>query len=199
MPKCAYDVIFGISAIHHVSNLEHLFREVYLALKPGGYFFMDEFIGPNKFQWTWQQLAAINEQITALPPYLKRSLHDGTPKGCLGRCTIEEMDAIDPSEAIRSEDILKVLPHYFDLLELKGSGGSILHLLLEGIAGNFADDDPVAMKYMKSFFELEDRMIADGTLQHDFAVIIARRKPTRVQKILGTKVACLVSRARLLR
>src|SRR5437867_1115153 len=36
-----YDVIFGISSVHHVQNLEHLFRQVQQALKPGGYFFLD--------------------------------------------------------------------------------------------------------------------------------------------------------------
>src|SRR5712691_4436084 len=40
----AYEVIFGISSVHHIDNLEHLFRQVQQALKPGGYFFLDEFI-----------------------------------------------------------------------------------------------------------------------------------------------------------
>src|SRR5262249_14687911 len=54
-----YDVIFGISSVHHTEDLEHLFTQVRLALKPGGYFFMDEFIGPDRFQWTDEQVRAM--------------------------------------------------------------------------------------------------------------------------------------------
>lgn len=52
----SYDVIFGVSSIHHVENLEHLFEQVQRAIKPGGYFFLDEFIGPSRFQWTDAQI-----------------------------------------------------------------------------------------------------------------------------------------------
>ena len=49
LPKNTYDVVFGISSVHHTSNLEHLFMQVSDGLKPGGYFFLDEFIGPTQF------------------------------------------------------------------------------------------------------------------------------------------------------
>ena len=196
LPPLTYDVVFGISSIHHVLNLEQLFHQVALSLKPGGYFFLDEYIGPTRFQWPDGQLAIINEQIAALPPEFKRSISNGSVKGSIGRVSVEELYAIDPSEAVRSAEILKMLPFYFDIVEIKGCGGSLLHPLLEGIAGNFAEDDPRAMKHLQSLFELEDQLIGSGRLQHDFAVIIARRKPTRVQKVLGPKVAYVVSKTR---
>ena len=62
------------------------------------------------------------------------------------------------------------------MLEINGYGGSLLHMLLEGIAGNFVEDNPRSMTYLQSCFDLEDRLIAAGRLQHDFANIIARKK-----------------------
>ena len=81
------------------------------------------------------------------------------------------MNAADPSEADPAlwADILKLLPDYFDVFEINGYGGSLLHLLLEGITGNFVEDNPRSMSYLQSFFDLEDRLIASGRLQHDFA------------------------------
>ena len=196
LSKCIYDVVFGISSIHHVSELRHLFLQVALSLKPGGYFFLDEYIGPSKFQWTDDQLAIINEQIAMLPPDLRLPINGSVLKGAVWRMTLQEMDAADPSEAIHSADILQLLPQFFDIVEVKGYGGSLLHVLLEGIAGNFVEDDPRSMAYLRSFFEVEDQRIASGRLQHDFAVIVARRKPTRVQKVLGCKIAYLVSKTR---
>jgi hypothetical protein len=92
------------------------------------------------------------------------------------RLTIEEMNRIDPSEAVRSAEILPLMSQVFDLVEVKGCGGSLLHMLLEDIAGNFSTDDPAAMAHLESLFKLEDDLIQTGALQHDFAVIIARKK-----------------------
>ena len=39
-------------------------------------------------------------------------------------------------------------------------------------------------------------MIASGKFHHDFATIIARRKPTRVQKVLGRTAAYAVTKTR---
>lgn len=196
LPKCVYDVVFGISSIHHVAQLEHLFHQVVVSLKPGGYFLLDEFVGPNKFQWTDEQLAAANEQLCALPADFKRQILDGVLKGPMGRPAPEEVEAVDPSEAIRSGEILSTLRLYFDILEFRGYGGSLLHLLMGGIAGNFSEDDPRAVRCLEHLFQVEDDLIAAGKLQHDFAVIVARRKPTRVEKILGPKAAYVVSKTR---
>ena len=74
LPKCTYDVVFGVSSIHHVANLEHLFLQVVLSLKPGGYFFLNEYIGPNQLQWTDEQLAIVNELLAPLPLEFRRSI-----------------------------------------------------------------------------------------------------------------------------
>jgi SAM-dependent methyltransferase/predicted O-methyltransferase YrrM len=196
LPECTYDVVFGIESIHHISNLEQLFESISMSVKPGGYFVLDEYIGPNKFQWTPSQLEAINDEILKLPPDLKRSVIDGSLKGPGARLTIEQIDAVDPSEAVRSADILKVLETYFDVLEIKGYGGSLLHWLLEGITGNFDEDDPRAMSCLKSLFDREDDLIAGGVLRHDFALIIAKRRPTRIQRVFGRRIAYAFSKTR---
>ncbi len=177
LPESAYDVVFGVMSIHHVRALEHLFRQVSMALKPEGYFFLDEFIGPSQFQWPEHQLAAINEQVAVMPELFKAMVSDRSMmKTPVARHTIEEMNSSDPSEAIRSAEILQLLPRYFEVVEVRGYGGSLLHLLLEHIAGNFTEEDPGSMNYLRLIFDLEDRLIASGKLAHDFAIIVARRR-----------------------
>lgn len=176
LPDEAYDVVFGISSVHHVARLERLFEQVARGLKPGGLFLLDEFVGPSQFQWTDDQLAITNEGLSGLPSDLRRHVRTGATVERIPRPTIAEMNAGDPSEAIRSAEILPLLPKYFDVLEVKGYGGTILHLLLEGITGNFVEADPRSMEWLRSFFDLEDRLISAGRLHHDFAHIIARKK-----------------------
>ena len=57
-------------------------------------------------------------------------------------------------------------------------------------------NDPRAMEYLSYFFELEDQLIASGKLQHDFATIFTRRKPTRIEKVLGRTAAYAVTKTR---
>jgi SAM-dependent methyltransferase len=171
-----YDVVFGIHSVHHFSALEHVFSEVRKSLKSGGFFVFQEYVGPNKFQWTEKQLSIINGILAFLPDKYCRSRKDGiTLKKRQWRPTIEEMDSVDPSEAVRSEEILKVLPVYFDVLEKRDLGGSILHLLLDGIAGNFDYDNPKDMRLLEMIFEIEDTFMEIGEIQSDFAFVIARK------------------------
>jgi 2-polyprenyl-3-methyl-5-hydroxy-6-metoxy-1,4-benzoquinol methylase len=172
-----YDVIFGISSVHHVAALENLYEQIASGLKPGGFFFLDEFVGPSQCQFTDAQLREVNEQIRVMPEHLKRSLtKQNEIKQPVVRPTIAEMNAGDPSEAIRSAEIVPLLSRYFDVLEVKGQGGSLLHLLLEDIAGNFNADTEGSVEYLNGLFDREDRLIAEGTLQDDFATIVARKK-----------------------
>jgi O-antigen biosynthesis protein len=177
LPRYEYDVVFGIGSVHHIAALEHLLIQVSQWLKPNGYLFLDEYIGPNQFQWPDSQLSIINEQIELMPERFKRAVIQPTwLKGPMKRHTIQEMNAVDPSEAIRSDDIIPLVSTLFDVSEVKGYGGSLLHLLLEHIAGNFDDSNPEAVEYLRWLFALEDELIDSGKLQHDFALIIAKKK-----------------------
>ena len=173
LPAASYDVILGVSSVHHVSALEHLYGQVWSALKPGGYFFLDEFIGPTQYQWSDAQLQAVNEQLEMMPPSLKVGAASGHPKAPVVRPTLEEMNAGDPSEAIRSSELLPLLSQYFHIFEVKGYGGTLLHLLLEDIAVHFVEDQA---DYLERLFILEDQLIGSGVLKDDFAIIIAQKE-----------------------
>jgi SAM-dependent methyltransferase len=171
-----YDVVFGLSAIHHISALERLFAQVRGSLKPGGFFLLDEFIGPSQFQWPDAQLAAANRALAELPePFRRRLDAPGQIKTTVSRPTVDSMNAVDPSEAIRSAEIVPLLKEYFDVIEFRGYGGSLLHLVMAGIAGNFVPGDALAAEWVDRLCATEDQLILDGTLTHDFAVIIARK------------------------
>lgn len=173
----AYDVIFGISSIHHTQELEHLFDQIQQALKPGGYFFMDEFVGPNRFQWPDEQLRLINEQLTLLPKDIRRRISDNQKfKEQVVRKSVAEIRAADPSEAVRSSDILPLLSEFFTVLEIKGYAGGIIHELLYDIAGNFREENPGSLELLRKLFQVEDDLTSCGKLRHDFAVIIATTK-----------------------
>jgi len=177
LERRAYHVAFGISSVHHIQNLEHLFRQVQQALTPGGYFFLDEFIGPSRFQWSEAQLRTMNDELQRLPKELRRRISDRRKfKDRVIRETVGEVIASDPSEAVRSSEIVPLMSQYFDVIEIKGYGGAILHQMLYDIAGNFCEANSGSLDHLRRLFEVEDELTAAGAVSHDFAVIIAVTK-----------------------
>jgi SAM-dependent methyltransferase len=176
LPSETYDAVFGVSSLHHLTALEHIFEEVIKTLKPGGIFFVNEYVGPSRFQWTEKQLEIINAILRILPGKYKRVVTDPTVvKEVEVRPTIEMVRNVDPSEAARSEEILPLLNKYFKVREIKPFGGTILHALLTNITGNFKPDDEEDVRLLKTIFYFEDLLMEQGELPSDFAVIIAEK------------------------
>lgn len=63
----SFEIVFGHHSVHHIENLEGLCARVRRALKPGGIFHLNEFVGPTRFQWIDAQLAHINDFVLSLP------------------------------------------------------------------------------------------------------------------------------------
>jgi hypothetical protein len=83
--------------------------------------------------------------------------------------------AADPSEAIRSEEIVKVLQQSFEIVEKKDWGGNILQFLLADIAGNFVDEaNEQAASYLRMLINIEETFLQGGEFASDFAYIVAR-------------------------
>lgn len=170
-----YDIVFCGMALHHVQNLEHLFEELKKGLKPNGRFILTEFVGPSQFQWTDKQLGIIREILGLLPIRLKIDARSGTVKEYCVRPTVESMNELDPSEAIRSSDILPLVYKMWEVEERIDFGGTILHMLLDGIVANFdaAREEDVAILKLLEYFE--DTLIKENVLPSDFTLIVARR------------------------
>ncbi len=173
LPPSSYDVVFGVMSVHHFLNLEHIFIEVKKSLKDGGIFFLNEFIGPTRFQWTDRQLEIVNGLLRVLPENY-RKMQNNKLKTDVKRPSIEQINAIDPSEAIRSDEIIDILSLYFEIVERRDYGGTILHLLLEDIAFNFNNTSKKDMELLNLLFGVEDYLLELGDITSDFSVIIAR-------------------------
>ncbi|MHB1048417.1 MAG: class I SAM-dependent methyltransferase [Thermoanaerobaculia bacterium] len=172
----SYDVIFGVHSIHHVERLESAFAQIAHALSPNGFLFLNEFVGPSRFQWSRRQLEVIDGVLRLLPERFRRSRVDGRTKRRVPRPSIRRMIATDPSEAVRSDEILALVDDHFDVVELRPYGGTVLHPLLDDIAGNFAGTEDGGRDLLAAICDLEWALIQSGDLTSDFAVVVARRR-----------------------
>jgi SAM-dependent methyltransferase len=176
LPPQSVEAVFAHSSVHHVERLEALYAVVQRALRPGGVFHLHEYVGPTRFQWTDSQLELANGFLDSLPERLRRQ-PNGELKEWLRRPTVEEMIAADPSEAVRSADLVGALTRYFDILELRPLGGTLAHIALGGIAQNFVPSSAEDDTFLQRLFAIEDEAMASGIIGSDFATITAIPKP----------------------
>jgi SAM-dependent methyltransferase len=178
-PAETYDAVYSSGALHHIANLEHLLDQVKFALKEAGLLIINEYVGPFQLQWTAKQTKIIDDLLRLLPAkYTRRvsspeRLKDSFP----GPSSIREMNANDPSESVRSDEIIPLIQARFSIKEHKNFGGTILHMLLQDIAGNFDPADSIDAGFLKLLIYVEKLLIEEKVLESDFAFVVAEKKP----------------------
>jgi 2-polyprenyl-3-methyl-5-hydroxy-6-metoxy-1,4-benzoquinol methylase len=170
-----YDIVIFEHSLHHLSPLDSALQRISTSLKPGGLLIANEFIGPNRFQWTDLQLDAINSLLNEFPPKFKTFSGTTYLKKSVYRRSKLLMWLSDPSEGIESSDIVSKLSKYFNVLENRGYGGAILHLLYSDIAHHFITPDSTGSNLLNRSFGIEDALMERGKLTHDFAVVICNK------------------------
>jgi SAM-dependent methyltransferase len=171
-----YDIVFTPSSAHHFKELEHIFQEIHNSLKPSGLFILVEYIGPSQFQWTDKQLHIINDLLNLLPVKYRNNIRiPGLVKERVERRSIEFMNAHDPSEAVRSAEIVPILEKYFKIVEKRDFGGTLLHMLLHDVIGNFDERKEEDIAFLGLLCYFEKILIKERVLPSDFTFIIATR------------------------
>jgi SAM-dependent methyltransferase len=118
LPANAYDLILFQQSAHHVLRLERLFCSVLRALKRGGLIYLDEYIGPSRFDWNEAMMEPYRRVYFALDPSLR----------AWDTLEVPVMVA-DPSEAVRSSEIEDQLAIGFDVLQRRPYGGNLVSVI----------------------------------------------------------------------
>ncbi|SDT93735.1 Glycosyltransferase, GT2 family [Pseudomonas pohangensis] len=172
LPEAEFDLIFAYSCIHHIDDLDRMFKQIRQALRPGGIFHLHEYVGPDRFQWTDMQLEKINAFLESLPGHYNHT-PAGVFRGPRERPSVDEVIAADPSEAIRSSEIADTLARHFRILQKQELGGALLHIGLSGIAQNFDPQSATDAALLESFFMQEDQLMAADLINSDFTIFTA--------------------------
>jgi SAM-dependent methyltransferase len=118
LPRKTYDIVLFHQSLHHVAKLEKMMAAILRTLRGGGLLYIDEYIGPSRFDWNDALVAPHRAQFARIPPELR--LYDPLPL---------PIQPDDPSEAIRSSEIMPQLARGFRLLAQRDYGGTILSVL----------------------------------------------------------------------
>jgi SAM-dependent methyltransferase len=164
LPEAAFDAVFFHQALHHAENLDSCLSVTASALLPGALVYIDEYVGPSRGDWAFPLIDAASEIFAKLPPSVKRSRRLKLP-----------VDWRDPTEAVRSSEILDALSRHFNVLERHDYGGNFLaviypHLRLE----NLVPAERVAL--LQSIIDAERAHLAAGNPSY-YTVMLAEPLP----------------------
>jgi len=132
-------------------------------------------VGPTQFQWTDKQIEIVRS-ITALVPERLRRFRWDAIKMFEGRPTPAEVVAVSPFESIRSAEIHSLFIQNFEVVAAKRLGGTVQHLLYNGIIHNFHPGDEDALRCLRGVWEVEDALIDSEMLPSDFMLLIGRKR-----------------------
>ncbi len=94
----------------------------------------------------------------------------------VGFPTPEQVEARDPSESIRSDEILPIVKQRFEIIEKRDLGGNLFQFLFSGIAQNFQDEDPTGVSLARLVLTIEEALLKAGEFESDFVLFVATPK-----------------------
>lgn len=171
-----YGAVFGIQSLHHIEALEHLFDQIRASLTPGGLFVVNEYVGPSRFQFPKERLVLMNKLLSVLPESHKKSLRADYVKTEVQRPSAKEVKRVDPSESIRSDEIMGLIEERFDIVYKADFGGTLLQFVFADIAGNFDPADPRDVALVDLICLYEETLIEHGVLPSDFTYVVAKAR-----------------------
>ncbi len=174
IPERAYDFVIAREILHHLDRLEEVLDRTFAALRPGGLLIAEEYVGPNRFRWRPRQMALARCILASIPEVSRVMAATGEVKreggvvpGVLGN---------DPTEAVRSEDILPAVRQRFRILAERPAGGTIAQIVFDGIMHHFDADDEADARLVKSVLAAEGDLIRTGAIDSDYVLFVARRR-----------------------
>jgi SAM-dependent methyltransferase len=170
-----FGAVFAAQTLHHIEALEHLLDQVQGSLTEDGLFVVNEYVGPARFQFPDEYLPLMDALLAALPESHRHSLKDGRLKEHAVRPTAKEVYDVDPSESVRSDEILGLIEERFEVVYRADFGGTLLQFVLSDIAGNFDPDDPKDVAMIDLVCLYEQTLIDKGVLPSDFVYLVAKR------------------------
>ena len=155
-----FDAIFFHQSLHHVQQLEDLLAGVHEWLKPDGLLYLNEYIGPSRTTWSDDLIAPHRAIFDSLPAETKATPDLPLP-----------IQADDPSEAVRSDEIVTVLQEHFEIEAFRGYGGNLLSVLFPNLRR-----EALTAELVDTLIGLDEAMTATDASPY-YAVMVARPIP----------------------
>ena len=147
-----FDLVYWDNSLHHMFDVHAAMAWSKARLNPGGCLVVNDYVGPNRFQWPDPLLMLCNTVIAPVGVPLTR------------RVDRRLMEKLDPSEAADSERTQEALFRFFPNATWIPLGGVVYHM---GLTGKAIEMTP---PLIERFMDADMRLNAEGHYVYAFAV-----------------------------
>jgi len=178
------DFVHWNNSLHHMMDVDQAVKWSYNILINGGVFYMDDYVGVSRFQWSEDELRFGELIRNTLPDiYLKNSNYpDVLLDKNLSIPDAKMLEESDPSEAADSDQILASVKKYFPDAEIHLTGGIVYHLALSDILSNINEADVKDETILKLLLIIDELATKSG-IKTQYATALAVKKDNLVNRI----------------
>jgi SAM-dependent methyltransferase len=175
---CSVDLVHWNNSLLHMLDVDHAIAWSYDVLSRGGMFYMDDYVGPSRFQWSERSLEIASRIRKIFPAdYLANPYY---PEGSgmvlsnvIKRPDPNIIEKKDPSEAADSERIIDSVMKWFPNAKITFTGGIAYHLALSDILSNFNEQDEKDKALLDLCMVIDELCTYIPDLESHYAVAIA--------------------------
>jgi SAM-dependent methyltransferase len=164
-------VVMFLDSLHHIEALEGVLGSVAELLGDRGVLVGREYVGPARFAFPDDHLAHAQALYRILDPGLCG------PSADLQVPHPDEVRAVDPTEAVRSDEIVGELRRRFTDVEVCPIGGGLVFPLWFGLDHDTMFDTPTGNEAVAWILDHDARLTDSGELPPYFVYLAARGTP----------------------
>jgi len=171
------DLVYWYDALHHMFDVDYTVKWCKKILKNEGFFCMNEYTGPSRFQFSDKSLEIASAIRSALPKKYLIDPRDGSYFNPI--CYKPNAIALakdDPSEAVDSGRIIQSVKNYFPNAAIKKLGGLVYMRVLDDIICNFNENDSKDLELLKALLDIDKALIQLTDVDNLYSAAIAQKK-----------------------
>lgn len=169
-----FDLVHWNNSLHHMMDVPQAIRWSYDSLVRGGLFAMDDYVGPDRFQWSTSALEFAQTVRNKLPAeFFEGRAGMAKISRELKRQNPVKMSEVDPSEAADSSRTIDAIEATLLNPEITPTGGAVWHIALSKLLARFDMENPSHTSLLDTLLLLDEMTISEyGT---NYAVAFAVR------------------------
>lgn len=178
-----YDLVYWNNSLHHMMDVPAALQWSRHVLKANGLFLMDDFVGPDRLQWSQEILDIASGVRQGLDKkYLLNSQQPDTYLPThVAPPNATALIARDPSEAADSSRILPAVAHWFPEAEVRLTGGIVYFVALSSVLNNF--DEQRDRELLDELMALDRQYAEQGLTAYATAMGIKRADVNVMPKV----------------
>jgi SAM-dependent methyltransferase len=164
----SFNAILTNGSMHHIEKLDHCFASMAAALTEDGYLWLNDYVGPARFQWSDTHMRLADELLSTVRA-------EWRIRERVVRCDAEALREMDPSEAIAPHQIEDALYAHFEVVATFDRGGTLLAPIFgSGCLSSAMAESEQGLQELQRLFDTERALIRGGVVKSTHRQYVAR-------------------------